>query len=1035
MRIALQAYTLSECMELMGEYVRSYEELGGENLLFCEDRLTLVAERALTRAVGGTFRSSVSTFARFLQVEGATVSKQGSVMLVGEVMSRLLREGKLQCFTSPKGVGKNARYIYETLAQFAASQITPALLREGLSELSEDTLKRKISDLALIYEGYLSSLTEGGYLDESRYLTLLPQRIRKEGQLRGKNVFFLCYSSFTAQTKETIRAAIETAENVVGIFCGGEEEMYTNAAFNAFVGVCNEYGKTLVKKEGTPLDGDAEPLRKGLFNPKRRMPIATENIRLFEGEDKTSEAEYAAVKIKRLLAENPSLRYRDFALLVPNVAEYSLPVKKAFAEYGIPFFIDEKKSIKQHPLSKFLLDCFRVAKEGTSAAVQALTSNYFFGDSDEYRNYLLKFANYRGGARRPLKMGEAVEGLFPLEALESGRTRFLLATEPIKPKGYGREYCRAVWKILEDFEVEEKLNALQTQLQDVAQQGYLSQIYPALEKVLTEAERLVGGKEMTAAEFSVILEDGFDAMEISLIPLKADAVFVGDISQSRIEKVWALFALGMTDAVPLSTGDTAIVSDREIAKLSEVKAMLEPTVAEVNRRARESVCLNLCAFTRKLYLSYPLAADGSEPSVSEIFRYIDGVFCEDTGDKLLRRKRFSPADFPYECSSLTPAVRQMLLEKADFENRADNSTAECSAVYTALKRMGVVDLDDFWREQEPVYVRRGEELFFHDGKISPTSLEGYFACPFGNFVDRGLRLKEREEATVMAVDSGNFIHALLEKVALKANEIATEEELKAYATQVGRELANTSVYLLQQDDKAGAYSSEKLLSEGVTVAVEAFKQIKNSSFKVEQTEAALQSEQFIGKVDRVDGSPEYIRIIDYKTGKIDDSPTSYYTGQKLQMQLYMSELQGERIPAGVFYFPASVAYTYGEEGKFRMKGYMNGAQEALLAGDNNLEEGKKSEYFDASLGENKRLSKVMDGETFQYFIDYGALVANKGIEEIKKGYIAPSPYEGRCKYCKYGGMCGFNRERFAERKESAVEPKRIAEIAKKEKGE
>ncbi len=1035
MNAVIKAYTLSECMEIMSEYVASYEALGGENVIFCEDRLTLVAERALVRKVGGTFHSSVSTFARFLKAEGKTVSKQGSVMMVGEVMTRLQRENALQCFTSSAGIGKNARAIYETLAQFAASQITPDILKEGLALLPEDALKKKIADLAAIYEGYSAALLERGYLDESRYLTLLPKRIREENCLKGKNVFFLAYSSFTGQAQETIRAALETADNVVGIFCDDDKELYTGKAFDVFLKVTKEFGKPFVKDMGSPLEGEAELLRQGLFNPERpKLRTPTENITIFEAEDKTLETEYVAVKIKRMMSEDSSFRYRDFAVLAPSVGEYALPLKKAFSEYGIPYFLDEKKSMKQHPLSKFLLDCLRAVKEKYSpASVQSLASNYFFGESDEYRNYLFKFANYRGGAKRPIKTGETVEKSFSLPRLEEGRNKVLLATENIKARGYGRGYCQAIRKILEDFSVEDKLSRLDESLEDVAQKGYLAQIYRALDSVLTEAEMLMGGKEMTVAEFAAVLEDGFDAMEISLIPLKADAVFIGDIAESRIEKVCTLFALGMTDAVPQTSGDTAIVSDKEIAKLAEVKTLLEPTVAEVNLRGRESVCLNLCAFTDKLYFSYPLSADGSEPSVSEIFRYIDTIFCEDTGGKLLRKKKFSPEDFPYKCSAAAPAVRQMLVEKAEYERGTDNSSAECSAVFTALRRLQALDPADYWKDYEELStIEKGEALFFHDGKISPTSLEGYFSCPFGHFASRGLRLKEREEATVLAVDSGNFIHLLLEKTSVKAKEFETEEEMRKYAYAVGEELMKESVYMLQQDTKAGEYSSVKLLREGVDVAAAAYRQIKNSKYEVEQTEVSIQSELFTGKVDRIDGTEKYVRIIDYKTGNIDDTATAYYTGQKLQMQLYMSEIKGQRIPAGVFYFPASVEYIDSDEGRFRMKGFLNGEEDALLAGDIHLTEERKSEYFAASLKRDARQTKVMDEDVFEDFLSYGVLVARQGVKELKEGYIAPSPYEGNCAYCKYGGMCGFNREIAAERKESAITPTAIANIAKAE---
>jgi ATP-dependent helicase/DNAse subunit B len=214
------------------------------------------------------------------------------------------------------------------------------------------------------------------------------------------------------------------------------------------------------------------------------------------------------------------------------------------------------------------------------------------------------------------------------------------------------------------------------------------------------------------------------------------------------------------------------------------------------------------------------------------------------------------------------------------------------------------------------------------------------------------------------------------------------------------------------------------------VAVAAYKQIKNSDFEVEKTEAGVASEFFRGKVDRVDGTGKYVRIIDYKTGHIDDSAGAYYTGRKLQMQLYMSELKGERVPAGVFYFPASVDYADDADGRFRMKGFLNGDERALRAGDQNIAEDKTSEFFPASL-KNTRSKRVMDEQTIRDFLEYSKLIAKQGGEELKDGFIAPSPYEGGCGYCKYGGMCGFNHDIGQTRKEGEVRPAEIVEIVRK----
>ncbi|MBO5457940.1 MAG: PD-(D/E)XK nuclease family protein [Clostridia bacterium] len=1043
MNAVLKAYTLSQCMDAMADYAAAYEAQGGTNLIFCEDRLTLLAERALLKRLGGTFRSSVSTFARFMKTEERVISKQGSVMAVGEVMTRLQREKKLQCFTTLSGVGNNARCIYETLAQLSASEITPEILIEGCAELTDDVLKKKISDLALVYEGYTAFLQESGFVDESKYLSLLPARIREDKALKHVNVFFLCYPSFTAQARETIRAVCESAANVIGVFYAGEEEVYTNRAAEAFCRVCAEFGKVQIRELGKPLQGDAEILRKGLFNPlKPPMSAFTDKIHIFEAEDKPAEAEYVAVKIRRATAERPDLRYRDIAVLVSDVAGYSLPLKKAFGEYGIPCFVDEKRSLKRHPVSRFLLDCLRTVRERFSpASVQSLAQNLFFGESDAYRNYLLKFANYRGGAKRPIKTGKVVEDLYDIQMLEEGQRRLLLATNGIKDRGHGRDYCAAVRKILVDFDVEEKLNALADSLDDVAQKGYLAQIYGALDKVLAEAELLTGNKEMRVAEFETVLQDGLDATEISLIPLKADAVFIGDLTDSRIATARILFAMGMTDAVPRTSTDTAIVSDKEIERLAEVKTLLEPTVAEVNLRARESACLNLCSFTDELYLTYPLAADGSEPSLSDIFRYIDTLFRDvenpGTKKKFTRAKKYAPQDFAYRCSAPVPAIRQLLIEKNEYEAKRVDSNLEYSSLYTALDKLSVTEKDDYLRERGGyVCVERGEELFFSDGRISPTTLEAYFDCPFRHFANKGLKLRDREEATVLSMDTGNFVHLLLQKTTVKTDEFATEAELRAYAMQEGAEILKTSVYAMQQDTASGLHFSETLLKESADVAVAAYRQIKNSKYKVESTETWVNGEFFNGKVDRMDGTDKYVRIVDYKTGTIDDSAVAYYTGRKIQMELYMSELKGERIPAGVFYFPASVSYKENEEGRFRMQGFMNGSEEAVLCGDTTLSKDNPkvtSEFFPSALKNSSNTTRVMEEETFRDFVDYSVHVARQGCQELKEGFIAATPYEGKCGSCKYGGMCGFNKGVSKVRKTGSVKPSEIANVAREKR--
>ena len=254
--------------------------------------------------------------------------------------------------------------------------------------------------------------------------------------------------------------------------------------------------------------------------------------------------------------------------------------------------------------------------------------------------------------------------------------------------------------------------------------------------------------------------------------------------------------------------------------------------------------------------------------------------------------------------------------------------------------------------------------------------------------------------------------------------------------QEGQKILQSPLYAANADTASGTVFAEKLCKEGADVAVAAFRQIKGSAFLVEETEKSVVTNDFHGKIDRVDGTENYVRVVDYKTGAIDDTAVSYYTGRKLQMQLYMSEIKGERVPAGVFYFPASLNYEESDEGRFRMKGFMNGSEEALLCGDKTLSKDdptRKSEYFPSALKNPASNKRVMGEEEFRNFLDYSVLVARQGCKELKEGFIAPSPYEGGCDYCKYGGMCGFDKNLTRERKEPSIEPSVIANIVKEER--
>lgn len=1046
---AIGAYTLSECMDIVSDLVYRAEREDGQarNVVFCEDRLTLIAERAITKKLGGSFRTYVTTYARALKTRGKVLTKQGSVIVLDSIVSALQKEGKLKRFVRgvPRGMAKS---LYETIAQFAASDVDEDTLLAASKSLGGGVLKDKVKDIAKIYAEYEAFLRENSYVDESGYLALLPKSLEETGALRGANVYFLCYGSFTAQAAKTLKTAFASAANVTGIFCYGKEEFYAGAGWKAYISAAKEYGGAQEVDAGVALQKEAEVLRKGIFNPssfaRGREKYETGAVRIFEAGDKNEEMEKIAVKIKRFLATHPDARYRDFAVLASDAKGYTLAVKKAFSEYGIPYYLDEKRSLKTHPLSEFLFSCFDAVRTGLLPdSVDSVLQNPFFaGDcADEYRNYLLKHANYRGGARKEIREPSTERGAFFYDKarVERNRERLLDLLSLVPKKGRGKAYCDAVREILKRIDASSRLKETASKVQDAALKGYLSQIDGTLFKVLAEAETLLESREMTIAEFLDVLKDGLDATEISFIPVKTDAVFVGDINDSRIEKVRVLFAVGLDSSVPKNTSDTSLISDREIKELEGVNAKTEPTVEEVNRRAAESVALNLCTFTDEAHFSYALSADGNETALSEIFRYIDALFCDEKGEALVMGKGWKSEELPYRCSAFSPAVKRWYELRGQDEKAGIFYGEECNAVEQALSRVqgGSWAKEAYDAEDAGEYLSVGDGLFFRGGKSSPSALETYFSCPFKHFLKYGLHLKEREEQTVMATDSGNFIHELLQKTADVLESVTTEEEAKELARNTADEILKNPPYSYGAETVAGRYAQMRLKEEGVAATAAVFRQLKGSLYRVEKTEKKVETEYFRGMIDRVDESGDFVRVIDYKTGSIDETPAAYYTGRKIQLQLYMTAVKGEKIPAATFYFPASLSYE--EEGKaFKMKGFFCNDEDALIAGDvrwKTYGEGEEYEFF--GLKNNGRSnSRAMDSMTFSDFIDYSTLVTKTAREEISQGYIAASPYEEACKFCPYGGACEHDCNRgFFRGTDFTVSAKTIASIVRQKKEE
>ena len=840
-----------------------------------------------------------------------------------------------------------------------------------------------------------------------------------------------------------MRSAFASAESVCGLFIGGKEEVYVNEAAATFTGIAAEFGGAQISTHGETSLKEADLLRRSLYNPDSfySTPVPTDRVSIFEAADGEEELEFIAASIKKHVIDGGE-RYAKISVMLHDLEGSERALSRVFARFKIPYYADRQLSLATHPLCDFVINYLLCATSGCAFQdVDNVIASPFFpaerGDKDIFRNYLLRLANYRAGVKRqPNK--EALDNFgFDISAVERVREKFLSGLSKISLKGGISSICGGIRSILTDFSVQDKLKTLAESYKDdkPAHAQFSARAYESILTVLDEAES-ISGAELPVKEFVKILKSGFSAMKISLIPPKADAVFVGDLAATANTGSNVVFAARLTGEVPGASSDTSLLTDREITALEGVNLNISPKIRQVNARSRETCALNVCAFKNRLYLSYPARLNGEESGVSEIISYAQAVFLTPTGKKLapldMKRIEKSGKAVPFYCSEKLPAIKHL---------RKYPTSAEASSLYAVLEKYGFGE-EALSAVKKPVKrnISCGQQLYLgNKGSLSPTALESYFACPYLGFMRQGLRVQEREEGAVRAADTGNFIHSVLQDLAKEVNGIATEEDLKARAKSLAEEKLSKPPYSSLIDSKSGQYAADELLKEAVQISEGIYKQIKNSSFSFAKAECPceinLQGAKIYGRIDRVDESGDMVRIIDYKTGNVDPSPAKYYTGAKLQLPLYLLAVSKGKRAVGAYYFPASLEYRDKQDGVFRLQGFMDGSEEVVSASDTGIEPKKKSNFVNAYLN-GGRVESAMPQTDFTDFLQYSLLVSGTGVKEMLEGNVAPSPAEGACKYCKAGGSCGIALGKDGEeRKSKNVKCSQIAELVRKERGD
>ncbi len=1014
-----------------------------KRIVFCEDKFTLALELAIAKINGGTFATNVYTFNRFmhknLKADKKVLSPEGCTLVIKGLL--LENRNQLTCFKNVYDPNL-ASTIYELIAQLKSAKVTPEDIKSAY-ENCEGNLKRKLKDMHLLFSAYEQYIAKNLLTDGNNKLSLLPEFFKNDEEIKNTKVIIAGFPSLNRTLCEIFNALVCNAKSVDFVVVAGENKgVYTNETYNFAV---NNFE---CEVEAIPTLAIRNNLLSGLYNPEvyDKTGVFSPNVFLYRAQDLTAEIEHVAQLIKRRVIEKGA-KYKDFALCAENIEEYQLIISRVFGDYDIPFFIDLNKNLGKHPITRLVCSYIDIVRRNFELSdIFSFIKNPLFitdkGLSDGFENYCIRTSMNRKKIKQPF-----IEEDEKLEDYENIRSTLVEIGEYLPKKATVSQMINGISKMLERINAFENLSKISDSLATVNREdltAYNDQADKKYLSVIDDIVNLLGDKELSLVELKNLILSGMTACKVGIIPEYNDCVFVADFRAVRYNQTPVLFAVGLTDGVPLSKIDSALLCDRDIDKMERARVLVEPKIKEVNRRAKECACMALASFNEQLYLSYPQkTSSGEEGKPSQIFSYVQAVFSDQNKKTLIfsdkdyaelakkmggeRLKNYKLRSYLTGRSSTFAFAKEIGDYKEGLTEDFDSAGAYYKSVKDTISEQTVNGILSCINAEVGYYC---DDVNYAGGGLSATAIEGYFNCPYANFLSRGVKLVEREELNIKSNDLGTMIHLVGETFAKRVDFNKDEEYIKEFASEIFNEVASQQQYKRYQNSESGKRKFEFIKEEAIKFCLGLYNSSKHSKLKPKYLEVYFGGKYYpaisvdtkhgkmkvTGKVDRIDSDGKNMAIIDYKTGQIHNKEINLYTGQNLQLYLYAKAFSDKLKPIGVYYFPVSNKFVNENEiSECVLVGKTLFDRECAKLIDDNLENTDKSVYTNANLaltskGEIKSPGAMLTQKEFDSYMKYSQEIAGKGLEEIIDGVIIPSPYQGACEYCKYHGICGYNEQ-------------------------
>lgn len=794
------------------------------------------------------------------------------------------------------------------------------------------------------------------------------------------------------------------------------------------------------------------------------------------------EIDFVVQKIKRLLV-NEGCRYRDIAIVAGSLETYGNIIEHAMKKAGIACFIDQKRGVQSSVLVRAIdallqiiikdfsyediMDYLKGCLSWTSDSQNDILDNYLLatgirGFKAWNREWNTSYA-YRRMTDESKEFANGIVENVRLSVIENLSGFY---EKVAKGKHTVRDYATALVEFFERQHFYEKLMELADDYEENENFDMASeyrQLYDMVIEVLEKLVSIMGDEEMLLKEFKDILDVGFSEARIGVIPPGIDQVMAGDLSRTRISNIKYMFLVGANSSnIPKGSGSGGIISESERNFLVENEFELAPTARQQVYTEQFYLYLNLTKPSKHLYITYcDSERDGSVNEPSYIISRINKIF-PTINVKFEERKKNEENAWSDDDGKkyLIAGLRNGDFSDKKWQeiyNRYFKSEDDKSTLNKILKAA-------FFKENKSSISKKvAKSLYPENLRGSTSQLERYAACAFSYFMQYGLKLQERQEHSIEAYDIGNIVHDTLDMYTkiLLANNMKWQDVDKKEQERIAGECVEKAVSLckdgIMRDTSRNQYMIKRIHNVVNKTIWAISKQMSQGSFDTIDSELIFETVgksdktdeeliKLVGKIDRLDGftdgSKDYVRVIDYKTGNKELSLSELYYGLQMQLVIYLKASVDKAaktkkivVPAGMLYYRIKDPIlnervtTENVEQKtlesLAMNGLVNGDSPMLEGSDKNLESNDgvyQPDYISSvsnietgKKGQIKKSSGITNTDCLNELIDFTEKKVVDMSQEILDGNTSVNPYKtmdsqpkSACMHCAFKSVCRFD---------------------------